>query len=221
MFRLLIAAVAAAGIAAPGVASAQTPPPASTQNPPPATTQNPPVPVPKPFPGAPTPPTAGTTRPGETTRPGDPSRTTDPVRPAGASTTPARQAAVPQAGAAAATPASGDVPTAPLVYPGADYLQTFDAGQGQKYFLFGTNLGYDEVVQYYKNLMRNGGDRISEEPNMQRFDLGDFDSRAMAYPPSVVVKDYTWNGQEGYLFVDGTTPKRYRTVIQIVPAAGR
>jgi hypothetical protein len=39
----------------------------------------------------------------------------------------------------------------------------------------------------------------------------------MAYPPSVVVKDYTWNGGTGYLAVSGTTEKRYRTIIQIVP----
>ena len=56
---------------------------------------------------------------------------------------------------------------------------------------------------------------------MQQFDLGRFRDDTMAYPPSVVVKDYTWglDGQrsDGYLFVNGTTEKRYRTIIQIVP----
>ena len=37
----------------------------------------------------------------------------------------------------------------------------------------------------------------------------------MAYPPSVVVKNYSTGA--GYLFVKGTTQKRYRVVIQIVP----
>ena len=36
-------------------------------------------------------------------------------------------------------------------------------------------------------------------PAMQQFDLGRFDEDAMAYPPSVVVKDYTWNNSPGYL----------------------
>jgi len=43
----------------------------------------------------------------------------------------------------------------------------------------------------------------------------------MAYPPSVVVKDYTWNGSTGYLHVVGTTGTRYKTIIQIVPPPGR
>ncbi len=43
----------------------------------------------------------------------------------------------------------------------------------------------------------------------------------MAYPPSVVVKDYTWNGSAGYLAVKGTTSKRYKTIIQVVPPAAR
>ena len=36
-------------------------------------------------------------------------------------------------------------------------------------------------------------------------------------PPSVVVKDYTWNGSAGYLAASGSTEKRFRTIIQIVP----
>jgi hypothetical protein len=52
---------------------------------------------------------------------------------------------------------------------------------------------------------------------MRQFDLGRFQENQMAYPPSVVVKDYAWNGAPGYLAVSGTTEKRFRTVIQIVP----
>ena len=52
---------------------------------------------------------------------------------------------------------------------------------------------------------------------MHQFDLGRFQEQTMAYPPSVVVKDYTWNGSEGYLHVSGTTSTRYKTIIQIVP----
>ena len=55
-------------------------------------------------------------------------------------------------------------------------------------------------------------------PAMQQFDLGRFDEDAMAYPPSVVVKDYTWNNSPGYLAVSGTTEKRFKTIIQIVAA---
>jgi len=56
---------------------------------------------------------------------------------------------------------------------------------------------------------------------MHQFDLGRYQDETMAYPPSVVIKDYTWNGSEGYLHVSGATSKRYKTIIQIVPAAVR
>ena len=58
---------------------------------------------------------------------------------------------------------------------------------------------------------------LAQSPAMQQFELGRFNDDTMAYPPSVVVKDYAWNGSEGYLHVDGTTTRRFRTVIQIVP----
>ena len=56
---------------------------------------------------------------------------------------------------------------------------------------------------------------------MHQFDLGRFQEQTMAYPPSVVVKDYLWNGSAGYLHVDGTTSRRFPTIIQIVPATGK
>ena len=49
-----------------------------------------------------------------------------------------------------------------------------------------------------------------------QFDLGRFQDN-MAYPPSIVVKDYFSENSPGYLFVSGTSEKRYRTIIQIVP----
>ena len=96
-------------------------------------------------------------------------------------------------------------------------LETFDAGQGQQYILYGTDLPYVTIVDYYKKLLRTGGNEIFRAPAMHRFDLSRFDEDTMAYPPSIVIKDYTWNGSPGYLHVNGSTEKRYRTVIQVVP----
>ena len=31
-------------------------------------------------------------------------------------------------------------------FPGAEFLQSFDAGKGQRYYLFGTNASFTEVV---------------------------------------------------------------------------
>ena len=75
-------------------------------------------------------------------------------------------------------------------------------------------------VDYYKARLRNNGREIFETPATQQFELGRFDDDTMAFPPSVVVKDYSWSGWEGYLVVQGTTERRFKTIIQIVPGAG-
>jgi len=111
------------------------------------------------------------------------------------------------------------------VYPAAEFIDSYDAGHGQRYYLFGTNAAYADIVGYYKNVLRDGGRELFRAPAMQQFDLGRFRDDTMAYPPSVVVKDYTWSidGQPsaGYLFIDGTKEKHFKTIIQIVPASGK
>ena len=104
------------------------------------------------------------------------------------------------------------------MYPTAEFIDGFDAGQGQRYYLYGTDRPYDDIVAYYRSVLKNGGRELFREPPTRQFDLGRYQENAMAYPPSVVVKDYTWNGSPGFLAVSGTTEKRYRTIIQIVPA---
>jgi hypothetical protein len=149
----------------------------------------PPPPVPKPFPGAVQAPPDG--KPGGQTD---------------------------KAAAAVKTQAGPEAqPGAAPIHPRAELLDTFDAGHGQQYIIYGTDLPYVTIVDYYKKLLRTGGSEIFRTPAMHRFDLGRFDEETMAYPPSIVIKDYTWNGATGYLHVAGSTEKRYRTIIQVVP----
>ncbi|CAN5380669.1 hypothetical protein BH23ACI1_BH23ACI1_02020 [soil metagenome] len=153
--------------------------------------------VPAPFPRPTQPPTGP-----PPARPADP----PPV------TTPAQPAAQP----------SGGVPTeetlgAPI-YPGAQYITSYDAGRGQRFFLFGTNADFAQIVAYYRNVLRSRGDLVFAEPGTHMFDLARFREQTMAFPPSVTVKDYTWGGSLGYLNPQaGSEPARYRTVVQIVP----
>jgi len=172
------------------------------QNPPPPT----PPPVPKPFPQP-----SGTS-------------TAAPAKPAEAAPAPTSQAAPGRTTAPAAPRTAGKPSEADLgvrVYQGADFLDSFDAGRGQRFFIFGTNDTYNDVVAFYKQ-QRGGGSEIFKTPPTQRFELDvKFKEETMAFPPSVVVKDYSWNNSEGYLFVDGTQEKRYRTIIQIVPAPSK
>ena len=173
---------------AAGTAQSAPPP---TQTPPPAQT---PLPKPVPFPGA-----------------GAPAQTkpTNPTPPANAGVP---KPGAPQDGAALDPRLSGVA-----IYPGAELLESFDGGSNQRVFLFGSSLPYADVVAFYKTQLRNGGNEVFRTPAMHQFDLGSFRSETMIYRPSVVVKDYGGAETAGYLHVSGTTEKRYRTVIQIVP----
>ncbi len=123
-----------------------------------------------------------------------------------------------QAASAITNPES---PSAMPVYPASQFLETIDAGKGQQFHLYGTDAPFADIVSYYKTTLKNAGRVLFQAPLMHQFDLGRYDENAMAYPPSVVIKDYTWNGAEGYLHVSGAASKRYRTIIQIVPAPVR
>jgi hypothetical protein len=153
---------------------------------------------PRPFPGAPTP------VPSTTPRPSSP-----PDSPAPAPAPPV-QATAPSLAASLGIE----------MFAGAELLETFDAGSGQKYFIFGSNAAYADVVQFYRTTLKTNGRELyrAPAPAMQQFDLGRFQEDTMAYPPSVVVKDYGGSSAGGYLDVKGTSERRFKTIIQIVPA---
>ncbi len=121
-------------------------------------------------------------------------------------------------------PSASDVPSEATlgvpIYPGADFLGSFDAGRGQRYYLFGTSTDFPQIVNYYRNVLKQKGELVFEEPAIHQFDIGRFREETMAFPPSVTVKDYTWGGSAGYLNPKrGAEPARFKTIIQIVPAA--
>jgi hypothetical protein len=119
--------------------------------------------------------------------------------------------------------APGDLPTETTlgvqIYPAAEFLASYDAGRGQRYYLFGSTASFADIVNYYKATLKQKGELIYEEPPIHEFDIGKFKEETMAFPPSVTVKDYTWGGAAGYLNPKrGAKPARFRTIIQIVPA---
>lgn len=104
------------------------------------------------------------------------------------------------------------------IYPGAQFIASYNAGKGQRYYLFGTNASFAEIVTYYRTVLKQRGELVFDAPATHMFDIGRFREATMAFPPSVTVKDYTWNGSPGYLNPQpGKGPERFRTVIQIVP----
>ncbi len=108
------------------------------------------------------------------------------------------------------------------VYPSAVYLRSYDAGRGQKYYIFGTTVPFAEMVAYYRSVLKEKGNLVFEVPPTHVFEMGRFREETMAFPPGVTVKDYTFSGSGGYPNPKpGATPERFPTLVQIVaPPAG-
>jgi hypothetical protein len=136
--------------------------------------------------------------------------------PSGAARPGAPQAQVPAAAAAGApTEATLGVP----LYPNAVFLRSYDAGRGQRYYLYGVATPFADLVTYYRNLLKERGNLVFEVPPTHVFEIGRFREETMAFPPSVTIKDFTFSGSAGYPNpTTGAQPDRFPTVIQIVPA---
>ncbi len=120
-------------------------------------------------------------------------------------------------------PASPPAPTEAMlglpIYPTSQFIASYDAGRGQRYYLFGTNASFTEIVGYYRTVLKQKGELVYEEPPIHMFEVGRFREETMAFPPGVTVKDYTWAGSSGYLNPKrGAEPARFKTIIQIVPS---
>lgn len=156
-------------------------------------------------------------------KPGDPGRP-QPAPPVSRPVPPGAKVLPPE-NTAPAPQTPGDEPTEQTlgvpIYPGAQFIASYDAGRGQRYYLFGTASDFAQIVGYYRTVLKQRGELVYELPPIHMFDVGRFREETMAFPPGVTVKDYTWGGSEGYINPKpGAQPARFRTVIQIVPAAG-
>ncbi len=143
--------------------------------------------------------------------------------PSGPPAAPATPAAPPPGQNPSSTPGSTAPTEAQLgvtIYPSAQFIASFDAGQNQRYYLFGVNAPYADIVAYYRTVLKNRGDVVFDEPPVHIFETGRFREESMVFPPSVAVKDYTWGGLQGYLVpLPGGKSQRYPTIIQIVPVS--
>jgi hypothetical protein len=137
-------------------------------------------------------------------------------------TSPPPAAPAPAAPAAQASSESGEPTAAALgfpLYPTAQYLASYDAGRGQRFYLFGATAPYAELVTYYRAQLKEKGDEVYQQPATYMFQIGRFREETMAFPPGVTIKDWTWGGSQGYPNPKrGVEPARFPTVIMIVPA---
>lgn len=128
----------------------------------------------------------------------------------------------PTGGPQAPAPTTADAPTEAVLgvplYPNAVFLRAYDAGRGQRYYLFGVATPFADLVTYYRNVLKERGNLVFEVPPTHVFEIGRFREETMAFPPSVTIKDFTFSGSAGYPSpTPGTQPDRFPTVIQIVP----
>jgi hypothetical protein len=97
------------------------------------------------------------------------------------------------------------------------YLTSYDAGRGQRFYLFGVTNPYADMVQYYKAVLKENGEKLFDSPPTHQFDTGRFRDDAMAFPPSVTIKDYTFGGSPGYANPKaGAQPAHFPTILQFV-----
>ena len=105
------------------------------------------------------------------------------------------------------------------MYPTAQFVASYDAGRGQRYYLYGATAPYAELVAYYRGQLKEKGDEVFQQPPTYMFSIGRFREESMAFPPGVTVKDWTWGGSQGYPNPkSGAEPTRFPTIIMIVPA---
>ena len=122
----------------------------------------------------------------------------------------------------APVPTEPEIPTEATlgfpIYPTAQFIDSYDAGREQRYYLFGTTAPYTDLIAYYQTLLNERGDQIFDEPLTYVFEVGRFSNETMAFPPGVTIKDWTWNSQGYPNPTPGAEPTRFPSIIMIVPA---
>lgn len=155
-------------------------------------------------------------------RPGT-GQTAQPARPA------PQQPAAPAPAVPAPPAATTDQPAVPTeatlgvpIYPGAQFIASYDAGRGQRYYIFGSTGSFVDLVTYYRTVLKQRGELVYDVPATHEFDVGRFNENTMAFPPGVTIKDFQSDVSAGYPNPKpGGQPARFPTIIQIVPVVGR
>jgi hypothetical protein len=105
------------------------------------------------------------------------------------------------------------------IYPGAQFIASYDAGRGQRYYIFGAAAPFNDLVTYYRTQLKEKGNLVFEAPPTHMFEIGKFNNETMAFPPGVTIKDWTSGDSKGYPNPKaGAQPARFPSIIMIVPA---
>jgi hypothetical protein len=167
-------------------------------------------PAPQPF------PRPGTSQPAKPAQP-------PPAKPGQRGTQPAAPPPAPGATSPANTAAApSETSLGVPIYPGAQFIKSYDAGRGQRFYLFGSTASFVDLVMYYRTTLRQKGDLVFDVPATHEFLVGKFREETMAYPPGVTIKDFQSEVSQGYPNPKpGGQPARFPTIIQVVPVLER
>ena len=97
-----------------------------------------------------------------------------------------RLAARPAAGPEAPTETTLGLP----IYPAAQFIGSYDAGRGQRYYIFGSAAPFTDLVAYYRTTLKQKGEIVFESPATYSFEVGKYREETMAFPPGVTIKDF-------------------------------
>jgi hypothetical protein len=127
--------------------------------------------------------------------------------------------------ATASRPPEGQPTEATLgvpIFPGAQFIASYDAGRGQRYYIFGSAGSFVDLVAYYRTVLKQKGELVYDVPATHEFDVGKYREETMAFPPGVTIKDYQSDISQGYPNPKpGGQPARFPTLIQIVAVTER
>jgi hypothetical protein len=166
--------------------------------------------TPQPF------PRPGNTEPAPKPAQPTPPPSTQPPSSPPTSQTPPPPARAPQSPSEATAPSATEVGFP--IYPAAQFLASYDAGRGQRYYIYGATASFADVVTFYRTQLDERGSLVFKEPPTHMFEVGRFRDETMAFPPGVTVKDWTWGGSAGYLNPKTKSqPQRFPTIVMIVP----
>jgi len=166
-----------------------------------AAAQQPPVPQPFPRPGS-----------GQSAAPAQP------AAPSSVAQAPAAPAQAGRPAPAGTAPAPTEAMLGLPIYPASQFIASYDAGRGQRYYIFGSAAPFNDLVAYYRTILKQKGEVVFEAPATYGFEVGKYREETMAFPPGVTIKDYQTAVSEGYPNPKpGGQPARFRTIIQFVP----
>jgi hypothetical protein len=104
------------------------------------------------------------------------------------------------------------------IYPAAQFIASYDAGRGQRYYIFGSGAPFTDLVAYYRTTLKQKGEPIFDTPATYLFEVGKYREETMAFPPGVTIKDFQTAVSEGFPNPrPGAQPARFRTILQFVP----